>query len=265
MIPTRETTKAVPIEPEEIIKQVLDAVGLGANMVHLHARDPRDGTPTHDREIYGEIIRGIRAGSRDVVICVSTSGRNFPEFEKRSAGLDLTGALKPDFGSLTLSSLNFSNQASMNSPDMIKALARKMLDNGIRPELEVFDLGMINYAHYLIKKGLIKPPYYFNLIMGNIASAQANLLSLGLMISELPPDSVWSVGGLGAAQLNMNVMGLIAGGGVRVGIEDNIYLDAACTKFATNLHLVQRILKLAADLEREPYTHREARRVLGVD
>ena len=86
---------------------------------------------------------------------------------------------KPDFGILTLSSLNFNKQASLNAPDMIKALAQKMLDNNIRPELEAFDLGMINYAIYLISKGLIKPPYYFNLILGNIACAQANMLNFG--------------------------------------------------------------------------------------
>ncbi|MHC4758857.1 MAG: 3-keto-5-aminohexanoate cleavage protein, partial [Planctomycetota bacterium] len=106
--------------------------------------------------------------------------------------LELSGELKPDFASLTLSSLNFNNIASINSPQMIKALAGKMLEKGIRPELEVFDLGMINYAKYLISKELIKPPYYFNLILGNIACAQPNMLSMGLMVRELPENSIWS-------------------------------------------------------------------------
>ena len=218
MIPTKEMTPYVPVKPHEIIEQVLEAADIGANMVHLHARDKEKDKPTYKKEIYAEIISGIRNKNKDIVLCVSTSGRDFSEFEKRSECLDLQGECKPDFGSLTLSSLNFNKQASINSPDMIKALAKKMLDNGIRPELEAFDLGMINYAHYLIKKGLIKPPYYFNLILGNIACAQANMLSLGLMIKELPKDSIWSVGGIGNFQLSMNSMSIIADGGVRIGL-----------------------------------------------
>ena len=155
MIPTKGMTPHVPIQPPEIISQICEAAELGANMIHIHARDAKDGSPTFEKQIYGEIIAGVRAHFKDLVLCVSTSGRNFPEFEQRSACLDLKGELKPDMGSLTLSSLNFNKQASLNSPDMIQALAKKMLDNGIKPELEAFDLGMINYAHYLIHKGLV--------------------------------------------------------------------------------------------------------------
>jgi len=199
-----------------------------------------------------------------LIICVSTSGRDFPEFEKRSECLDLKGDLKPDFGSLTLSSLNFNKQASMNTPQMIQDLAKKMLDNGIKPELEVFDLGMINYARYLIKKGLVKPPYYFNLILGNIACAQANLLSLGLMEKELPDDSIWAAGGIGASQLKMNAISILSGGGVRIGLEDNIFFDDEKKHLATNKQLVERILLIAKTVGYMPYSHKEAREVLGV-
>ncbi len=264
MIPTKAMTPHVPILPDEIITQVDEAVMLGANMVHLHARDLQDGNPTYKQELYGQIVAGVRARHPDLVICLSTSGRDFPGFRQRSECLDLTGDLKPDMGSLTLSSLNFNNQASMNSPEMIQALAGKMQERGIRPELEVFDLGMINYAHYLIKKGLITPPYYFNLILGNIACAQANLLSLGLMIKELPAESIWSVGGIGDAQLRMNAIGIIEGGGVRVGLEDNIYFDAERTRLATNQELVKRIVGIAAALGRTPYSQGEARALLGM-
>lgn len=264
MIPTKAMTPKVPTQAPEIIQQILEAADLGANMVHIHARDRQDERPTFKKEIYADIIKGIRTKHRDLVICVSTSGRNFPEFEKRSACLDLTGDLKPDFGSLTLSSLNFNKEASINTPDMIQALAKKMLNNGIKPELEVFDLGMINYAHYLIQKGLIKPPYYFNLILGNIACAQANLLSLGLMIKELPPDSIWSVGGIGSYQLKMNAMGIVANGGVRIGLEDNIFFDDEKTQLASNSDLIKRILGIAKAMGRTPYSHRDARKILGV-
>ncbi len=265
MIPTKEMTPLVPIAATEIIAQVHEVAQLGVNMVHLHARDPQTGRPTFKKEIYAEIIEGIREKHSDLIICVSTSGRDFFEFEKRSEVLDLEGPLKPDFGSLTLSSLNFNQQASVNSPEMIRNLAGKMIDNGIRPELEVFDLGMINYAKYLIRKELITPPHYFNLILGNIACAQADMMSLGLMVRELPPDSIWSVGGVGNAQLAMNAMSIIAGGGVRIGLEDNIWFDQDRTKLATNRELVERILVIAATMGRKPYTCNEARSVLGLN
>jgi 3-keto-5-aminohexanoate cleavage enzyme len=264
MIPTKAMTPEVPIHPPEIIAQVNQAVALGANMVHLHARDPISGVPTYRKEVYAEIVAGVRAHHPALVICLSTSGRDFPEFAQRSECLDLAGDLKPDMGSLTLSSLNFNAQASMNSPDMIKSLAKKMQDLGIKPELEVFDLGMINYAHYLISKGLITPPYYFNLILGNIACAQANLLSLGLMIKELPAESYWSVGGIGGAQLRMNAIGIVDGGGVRVGLEDNIYWDAERTRLASNRELVERIVGIATAMGRRPYSQLEAREILGL-
>ena len=264
MIPTRDMTPEVPLSPEEIVDQVLEVADLGVNMVHLHAREIETGLPTYKKELYSEIIGGIRKKNRALVLCVSTSGRDFNEFEKRSEVLELKGELKPDFGSLTLSSLNFNKQASVNAPQMIKDLARKMLINKIRPEMEAFDLGMINYAKYLIRKELITPPYYFNLILGNIACAQADMLGLGLMIRELPEGSIWSVGGIGDSQLGMNAMSLVAGGGIRVGLEDNIWFDKDRTKLATNRDLIERILVIAEALGKTPYTHKEAREILGV-
>jgi len=265
MIPTKEITSNVPVSPEEIVEQVLEVAGLGVNMVHIHARDIETGQPTYKKEVYAEILSGIRKKNREIIICVSTSGRTYSEFEKRSECLELTGDLKPDFGSLTLSSVNFNDQASINSPQMIKDLAKMMQGRGIKPELEAFDLGMINYAHYLIKKGLINPPYYFNLILGNIACAQANLLSLGLIVKELPENSIWSAGGIGDFQLTVNALSIVAGGGVRIGLEDNIYFDSERTRLATNHELVQRIVGIAKVLGRRPYTCKEARQILKVD
>jgi 3-keto-5-aminohexanoate cleavage enzyme len=265
MIPTKKMTPHVPIRPDEIIKEVMEVAQLGVNMVHLHARDPQTGEPTYQKEIYSQIIRGIRKKNKYLVLGVSTSGRNITDFEKRSECLELTGDAKPDMGSLTLSSLNFNKQASINTPEMIQMLAKKMMDNGIRPELEAFDLGMINYAKYLIQKGLVKPPYYFNLILGNIACAQANMLNLGLMVKDLPDGSIWSAGGIGDWQFQMNAMALTASGGVRVGLEDNIYYDRQRSVFATNRQLVERILIVSKALNRMPYSHKEIRTLLGLN
>lgn len=261
MIPTKKMTPHVPISPQEIIADVKRAVDWDVNMVHLHARE-NDGTPTYKKEIYAQIIHGIREFAPDLVICVSLSGRNFTAFDQRTDVLDLKGDLKPDMGSLTLSSLNFNKTASVNGPQMIKDLAQKMLDSGIKPELEAFDTGMINYAKYLIKKGLLLKPYYFNLILGNIACAQANLLSLGCMINDLPEESIWSVGGVGDAQLPMNSVSIAMGGGVRVGLEDNIYWTPDREILARNEDLLRRIFVFCEEHDREPYTHKELRRLL---
>ena len=264
MIPTRDMTPHVPTTPDDIVRQVCDVADMGVSMVHLHARDVDTGEPTYKKEVYADIVRGIRKEHPELILCVSTSGRSFNEFEKRSECLTLTGDLKPDFGSLTLSSLNFNRQASMNTPQMIRDLAGTMLERGIRPEMEAFDVGMINYAKYLIKKGLIRPPYYFNLILGNIACAQADMFHLGIMIRELPEGSIWSVGGVGNSQLTVNTWGILSGGGVRVGLEDNIWYDQERTRLATNRDLIERIVRVADVFGYRPCTPREARKLLGV-
>ena len=244
MIPTKDMNPHLPVSPQEIIEEVLEARRYGVSMVHVHARD-KEGAPTYCKNVYKEIIDGIRGvdgyDKDSLILGVSTSGRDWPDFEKRSECLELEGKSKPDMGSLTLSSLNFNRMASVNSPDIIQKLARKMLERDIKPELEAFDVGMINYAKYLFKKKLLKPPFYFNLLLGNIACAQANILNLGVMLSELPEDSIWSVAGIGDAQLKMNLNGIINGGGVRVGLEDNIWVTPERKTLATNLTLLKRI------------------------
>jgi len=266
MIPTKDMTPYVPMTPEEIARDVLQCRRYGVSIVHLHARGD-SGRPTWLKDTYGDIISRIREHDKGLVLTVSTSGRNWTEFEKRSQCLELKGDLKPDMASLTLSSLNFNMEASVNSPDTIKALARKMKENDIRPELEAFDIGMINYAKYLRSKGLIDPPFYVNLILGNIACAQANMLNLGLMLNEVRDlgDVYWSVGGVGDCQLRMNVEAMLNGGGVRVGLEDNIYYDKERTKLASNIALVKRIYGIANYLGCEIATPAEVRETLGLN
>ena len=250
MIPTKDMTPHVPISVSEIVEDVHQASEIGITMVHLHARDETTGVPTYKKEIYAQIVEGIRKYAPELVICLSLSGRNFSEIEFRSDPLLLEGDLKPDMGSLTLSSLNFNKTASVNSPDTVMALASIMKEKGIIPELEAFDIGMINYAKYLEKKKLIEPPYYFNLLFGNIACSQANLLHSGVMINDLPQDSLWSLAGIGNEQLKMNSLSLAFGGGVRVGIEDNIWYDSKRTILAKNSELLKRIHVIADANER---------------
>jgi len=265
MIPTKEMTPHVPVSVQEIIEDVHQAVEVGITMVHLHARDEQTGEPTYKAEVYDKLIAGIHRFAPELIIGVSLSGRTFSEFEKRAEVLKLEGNVKPDMGSLTLSSVNFNKQASVNAPDMIQALAQEIKRRGVLAELEAFDSGMINYAKYLEGRGLLEPPHYFNLILGNIACAQADLLHAGVMIRDLPPNSLWSLGGVGDYQLMMNSIAVAAGGGVRVGLEDDIWYDPSRTRLARNVDLVRRIHRLAEANEREIMTPGELRELLNLE
>ncbi len=245
MVPTKAMNPHVPISVNEIVEEVHQAYESGITLAHLHARDDQ-GEPTYHKAIYEKIVDGVRRHCNDLVICLSLSGRNFNEFDKRSEPIELM----PDMGSLTLSSLNFSTQASVNAPDMITRLAEKMNAYGVHPELEVFDLGMIQYGKYLMQKGLIKPPYYFNLIFGNIAGMQADFNAMSAALHELPHQSYWAFGGIGAQQLQANTAAIAMGGGVRVGLEDNLFMDKHKAVLATNMALLQRIHHLGEMFER---------------
>lgn len=264
MLMMKEDTPYVPLNVKEIVEEVRAAYNLGITSVHLHARDEITGKPCYEKEVFEEIILGIRDYAPDLVIAVTTSGRLYNTYEKRSDVLNLEGKAKPDMGSLTLSSLNFNKTASVNAPDMIVSLLKRMNEAGIKPELEVFDCGMVNYAKYLIRKELLKPPYYFNIILGNIACAQATLLHSGVIINDLPENSVCSIGAIGNYQLNINALAIAMGFGVRVGLEDNIWFDDERTRLATNMDLLKRIHLLANSLNREICTPGELRKKLDL-
>lgn len=263
MIPTKEMSSSVPVTPDEIVADVRRCADLGVSIAHLHAR-AADQLPSPDPDTFARIIAGIRETHPDLVLTVTTSGRTYGEFEQRAAALRLQGDLAPDMASLTLGSVNFNRSASVSSPEMIMRLAEEMGSRGIKPELEVFDLGMVNYAHYLIRKGLLEPPYYFNVILGNVAAAQATLHHLGLIVSELPDDSYVCVAGIGNAQLDMNVLGVVMANGARVGLEDNVWFDVGRTVEATNESLVSRLAGVARSLGRELASPADVRGYLGL-
>ena len=263
MVPTRAMTPHVPLTPAEIAADVRAAAEVGISSVHLHARD-EDGEPAWERRIYAEIIDRVRSECPDVVINVSTSGRTWSEVEKRADVLALDGDLKPDMASLTLSSLNFMSGASVNAPDTVRELARIMRDRGITPELEIFDLGMLNFARVLRKEGLLVGPVAANLFFGNIAGMQAGLSEVGLAVERVPEETTWSGAGLGAYQLTAQALAINAGGGVRVGLEDGIHLDRERTTLARNVDLVERVHALLEIAGRTAMTPAEYRRsVLG--
>lgn len=166
IVPTKNENPYVPITPEEIAADTKMVYDLGASIVHIHARD-KNGNPYSGKETYREIIERIREKCEDIIITVSTSGRRTKSIQERMEVLELDGDAKPDMASLILGSINFMNDCSINPPDVILSLLNSMQVAGIKPEIEIFDVGMANYAKYLFKKGHLNGNYYCNLILGS--------------------------------------------------------------------------------------------------
>ena len=251
MVPTKNDSPHVPIVADEIVEQVVAASALGITSVHVHARDEAE-KPAWQRDYYRDIFRGIRASCPELVICATTSGRLESDAAKRADVLLLEGDDRPDMASLTPASMNFAATASVNSPETVKYLASVMKANGIKPELEIFDTGMLNYVHYLTDRGLIESPTVVNFILGGPATMQATPAQLGLALSLLPQAGCWLAGGIGRQQTKAIALALASGGGVRVGLEDNIYWDDARTTLATNQALIERTLEMARLLSLAP-------------
>lgn len=259
MVPMKGDNPHVPITPEEIVADVRRVRDAGATIVHLHARDA-DGTPTYKKEVFAEIFDGVRRECPELLISGSCSGRNHGEFWQRSQVLEL----QPDFGSLTLGSLNFPQQASINAPEMIKQLALAMTGRGIVPELEIFDLGMADYACYLVQKGVVGRPLYANLLLGSLGTIRATPENLCTLVRSLPEGTTWSATGIGRFQFFINSLAVTMGGHVRVGLEDALYYDWETRRPATNAGLIDRVVRLARAAGREIATADQARRIIGL-
>jgi uncharacterized protein (DUF849 family) len=262
MVPTKADNPHVPLSPAEIAGDARRCVAAGASIVHLHARD-ESGQATWRPDVYGEVLQRVREACPEVVLCVSTSGRVFRSFEERSAVLDIERP-KPEMASLTLGSMNFAKQESVNPPAMIRALATKMQERNIVPELEVFELGMAEYSHYLVKSGILRAPFYANILLGNLGTLGATQTNLELAAKALPAGTVWAGAGIGRFQLEVNTMAIRMGGHVRVGLEDNLWFDEGRTVPATNPQLIERIVRLAREAGRTPASGPEARAIIGL-
>lgn len=265
VVPSKAMNPHVPVSHGEIVDTVAQAIAQGVQMVHLHARDVL-GVQTSEPEPYGRLIEAIRAlpGGRELIVGVTTSGRLDAGFQSRARVLELEGAARPDTASLTLSSLNFAQAASLNPPDTIRQLARGMQARGIKPELEVFDAGMANFARVLFNEGLLEAPLYVNVLLGNIAGAQPDLIQLGAILAALPAGCIVAVAGLGRFQLGANGLGLLVADGVRVGLEDNLWFDQPRSILASNASLVARVVEQAALLERPLLSCQQLRHRLGM-
>jgi 3-keto-5-aminohexanoate cleavage enzyme len=251
---TREQNPHLPITPAELAADAARVRAAGAAMVHVHGRLP-DGRPTQSKAVYAEILHAIRKQS-DVIIQVSTGGAVGMTAEERAEPVELA----PEMASLTTGTVNFGQDVFWNSPELIEAFARKMVAHGVVPEIECFDLGHIENALSLVKKGILTLPLHFDFVMGVPGGIGPSVRNLLHMVESIPAGCTWSVAGIGRAQLPLATAAILLGGHVRVGLEDNIYYAKGL--LATNEALVQRVVRLANELGRPVATPDEARQIL---
>ncbi|MGE5630813.1 MAG: 3-keto-5-aminohexanoate cleavage protein [Caulobacteraceae bacterium] len=257
-VPTKALNPSTPETVDEIVADVLKCRELGAAVAHIHVRDA-EGKPTCDRELYKQVLDKLAAKGCDIITQVSTGARGGGNSsEWRGQMLDLNA----EMASLSTGSSNFPNIVNANPFDLIKELADKMYSNNIKPEIEAFDLGMIDNARLLLKEGVLKGPLQFNLVMNVRGSAAGTPRNLLHMIESLPEGSTYTVSGIGPSQVTMLTMSMLLGGNTRTGLEDSLLYAKGVP--ATNAMLVERVVRIAKEIGREIATPDEAREILGL-
>jgi uncharacterized protein (DUF849 family) len=229
--------------------------------VHVHVRDD-DGSAVHRRDLSERAIGPIKDAAPELIVCVTTSSRVNPDLTNRMIGLELDPMLTPELGSLTLGSFNFPRTISANPPDQIVALLEKMGERGIRPELEVFELGMVNTLHALRDRGLIPDPPIVNILLGSLGSAPAFVGDLAHIVDRLPAGTQWAAAGIGIYQRPITIAAAIMDGNVRTGLEDNPRGDGSPNW--SNLEATRFAASAAALAGRELATAAEARSRFGL-
>jgi 3-keto-5-aminohexanoate cleavage enzyme len=257
---TREQTPHIPITPAEIAQSGIEAWKSGAAILHIHVRDPKTQLGTQDLTVFKEVVDRIR-NQTDAILCLTTSGipgRNLPT-EERLQPL----ALNPEMVSFDAGSVNMGLNVFLNPPEFLESLAKATLDKGIKPELEVFEVGMVYTCLRYLRKGLLKSPLHFQFVLGTKGGMPATPKSLLFLEEVIPQGSTWSVIGVGASQLSMAMMGMMMDGHIRVGLEDNIYYSKGVLA-ESNAHLVERVVRISKEFGREVATPSEARKILSL-
>lgn len=259
-----EVTKAdnpnVPYTVDEIAREAKSAVDAGASVIHLHVRDD-DGVPTQSAERFAKCFTAIReACGYDVIIQPSTGGAVGMSDDERLAPL----SLKPEFATLDCGTLNFGDSdIFVNTIKTVRCFAARMRELNIKPELEVFDRGMIDTALLISKEGHINRPLHFNFVLGVKGGIGAGVDSLAFMAGAIPADATYTVSGVGKYQLPMAAASIAFGGHARVGFEDNIFLKKG-VKAGSNGELVRKAAEVAQAIGREIATPEEARKILNI-
>ena len=274
---TPEKNSAVPVTPSEIVRSAVDAANAGAAVVHCHVRDPETARASMSMELYREVMEGIRDAGIDVIINLTTGpgarfspSANDPRKASRdskmcspSKRIKHVVELRPEICSLDIVTMNRKHHVFLNHPEHLKYMSAAIQSAGVKPELEVFDTGHILNAINLIKDGLIKSPPFFQFCLGVDYGAPATVESINMMKSMLPKNAVWSAFGISRFQFPMVAASVLLGGHVRVGLEDNIYIEQGVLA-PSNAALVEKAARIIHDLGGSVASVGQARKLLSI-
>jgi len=267
---------AIPVTPEQIANAAIEAAKAGAAVAHCHVREPDSGKPSRRVELYEEVVERIRASDVDVIINLTAGmgGDYVPDEEdptKGAPGTDLVNAverlahvekIRPEICSLDCGTLNFGDSVYMSTPPMLRKMAKRIQELGVKPELEVFEMGHLRFANQLVAEGLVDAPPLYQICLGIPWALDADPDTMRIMRDKLPEGANWFSFGIGRTQMPMAATAAILGGNVRVGLEDNLYLDKGV--FASNGQLVERAKEIVRLLGGRTLTPGEAREKLGL-
>ena len=257
-VPTREMNPNLPVTAGEVAADVRRCADAGAVLFHVHARDA-DGKPTLERAAFQERVRRIKEVAPEVIVQLSTGGRAGKDWDARANPVRLL----PEMASFTTGSNNLPGMIYENSPQFIEFLAKVFKETGVKPEIEVFETGMINNALFLQSKGYLQAPLHFQFVLGAPGSMPASVRNLSFLADSIPAGSTWTVAGIARAEIPLAAAAIVMGGHVRVGLEDNLYLPDGSP--ATNPKLVEKIVAIANEVGREIAQPDEAREILSLD
>ena len=276
---TTGRSEHVPVTPCQIATSALDAASAGAAIVHCHVRDQETGKGARTVALYEEVVERIREKNEDVVINltagmggdlvvddenpeVPAEGTDLISAEERMAHVEL---LRPDIASLDCGTINFdnANYVYIQTPNMLRAMAARYAEIGVKPEMEVFDLGHLRFANQMVSEGLIKGPPMYQVCLGIPWGAGADSATMTAMVGQLPRDAFWSGFGISRTQMPMAAQAMLLGGNVRVGLEDNLYLEKGVP--ASNAQLVEKAVRIIRDLGGQICDADQARERLGID
>lgn len=267
---------AIPVTPEQIANSAIEAAEAGAAVAHIHVRDPETGIFSRDLQLYREVVERIRDSGSDVIInltagmggdlvldtqtpSIAVEGTDMANASERLAHIEV---LKPEICTLDCGSLNFGDSLYVSTPAMLRQMAARVKEIGVKPELEIFDSGNLVFALQMMKEGLLDDRPLFQLCLGIPWGAPADTATMKLMADMIPDHANWAGFGISRMQMPMVAQAMLLGGNVRVGLEDNLFLDKGV--FATNGQLVERAVGIINGLGAKVASAAQAREILGL-
>lgn len=260
-IPTRKDNPHLPITAEEVAEETRRAYEAGSSVVHVHARDPDTGEPTSDIHVFRDYLSAIRDAC-PIITQITTGGGATTLGLNPEERLRPVEELRPDSASLNAGSMNFGRKLFANTPDIMEMYAKRMKELKVMPEFEAYDLSMIqNVDHWIRQAGILDPPYQFSFVMGVMGGIPPTFKNLLALRESIPSEYTWQAIGIGRHQIPMGIMGVLLGGNLRVGFEDNIHLSKGVLA-KSNAELVEKAVRIIRELGLEVASVDEARDIL---